>query len=607
MFRVHLMVIVAFALSLATAQTFAQSLPIGGDGWTIVTPSHDSRMIYVSSSLGNDNNSGLSESAPKKTLAAGYALLRNSHPDWLLLRSGDTWHEAFPSWNKSGRSPSERMVVRSYGSGPRPRLLTGTQTGVQVAWNATTRNLVFMDLHMNAHTNAGTASASGFQFLNDASNVLIENCHTENFRVNMIFQAWVPSGASPRLTNMEVRRNIIVDALATNSAHAQGIFADSVDGLLMEENVFDLNGWSPSVPTANIYRHNVYVQTIIGGDGGCTGVVARGNISARASATGLMLRTGGIAEDNLFLQNPIGLQFGQTSGPASAGIVRNNVILDSRDISPTLDRGMGMNLSFANGMEVYGNIIAHQSTGTGNIQAIGVDGTHRNLTIRDNIVYNWNRPGGANGRSIGIFGTPISNINIRDNDLQQPVGGFMIGMWSSLGPAYTFRGNRYFSTNGGNNQFFQGITYSSWLSQSGESDSTWGARNYPEPQRDIAAYMASMGRPASLEAFMAEARKQSRHTWRPAYTAAAVNDWIRQGFGLSQTATCYANCDGSQSPPLLTIDDFTCFVTQFISAQSLSYAEQVVHYANCDGSTGMPVLNVEDFACFIEHYALGCH
>lgn len=69
---------------------------------------------------------------------------------------------------------------------------------------------------------------------------------------------------------------------------------------------------------------------------------------------------------------------------------------------------------------------------------------------------------------------------------------------------------------------------------------------------------------------------------------------------------CYANCDGSTSAPILNVEDFTCFINAFASAQGLPYEQQVVHYANCDESTAVPVLNVEDFTCFINAFAAGC-
>jgi hypothetical protein len=40
--------------------------------------------------------------------------------------------------------------------------------------------------------------------------------------------------------------------------------------------------------------------------------------------------------------------------------------------------------------------------------------------------------------------------------------------------------------------------------------------------------------------------------------------------------------------------------------ECLPHEEQAAHYANCDGSTMPPVLNVDDFTCFIAAFAAGC-
>jgi hypothetical protein len=44
--------------------------------------------------------------------------------------------------------------------------------------------------------------------------------------------------------------------------------------------------------------------------------------------------------------------------------------------------------------------------------------------------------------------------------------------------------------------------------------------------------MASLGEPATLEAFLAGARAQSKSNWQPRYTAAAVNAYLRAGFAM---------------------------------------------------------------------------
>ena len=62
--------------------------------------------------------------------------------------------------------------------------------------------------------------------------------------------------------------------------------------------------------------------------------------------------------------------------------------------------------------------------------------------------------------------------------------------------------------------------------------------------------------------------------------------------------SCYANCDGSTTQPLLNVNDFVCFQNRFAAGDS---------YANCDGSTTAPVLNINDFVCFQSRFAAGCN
>jgi hypothetical protein len=69
---------------------------------------------------------------------------------------------------------------------------------------------------------------------------------------------------------------------------------------------------------------------------------------------------------------------------------------------------------------------------------------------------------------------------------------------------------------------------------------------------------------------------------------------------------CYPNCDGSTTAPILNVEDFTCFVSEFAAAIALPHQQQLTHYANCDRSTTPPVLNVEDFTCFVSAFAAGC-
>ncbi len=86
------------------------------------------------------------------------------------------------------------------------------------------------------------------------------------------------------------------------------------------------------------------------------------------------------------------------------------------------------------------------------------------------------------------------------------------------------------------------------------------------------------------------------------YSASAVNSSGQiVGYGnlggYILTPTCYANCDQSATAPVLTANDFVCFLNSF-SQSSPS--------ANCDGSAVPPVLTANDFTCFLSRFATGC-
>lgn len=66
---------------------------------------------------------------------------------------------------------------------------------------------------------------------------------------------------------------------------------------------------------------------------------------------------------------------------------------------------------------------------------------------------------------------------------------------------------------------------------------------------------------------------------------------------LTRVNVCPANCDGSTTAPVLTANDFQCFLNKYAAADTAS---------NCDCSTSLPALTANDFQCFLNQYAAGC-
>jgi hypothetical protein len=514
--------------------------PGGGPGWSVFKASTDTRVVYVSASEGDDQNSGLSVELPVRSLGAAYERMRAGFPDWMLLKRGDTWVTPFPEWRKGGRQELEPMIVGSYGLGARPRIQTASAGGFFSFASSAERlaHFVMMDLHFWSDRPGGASPDAGITFLNNWENVLVENCRIEGFRDNIVVE-WLES----RPRGIRVRRNLILDSHST-AWFSQGLFAGGVDGLLIEENVFDHNGWLRGMPGAHatVFNHNMYLH------GTCSNVTVRGNISARASATGASQRCAGISEDNLFLQNPTGLYYGGENAKAmesGRGAIRNNVLMDGRDIDSENQRGIGITIAGAEDVEVYGNIVSHQRTGTGNVLALDLGASLKSIGVYRNIIHDWT----CTSTGLGMFIDLRQGLGVRvtDNSISQVHGGF-VGAWipnRGVDHGGVFGRNSYFTANPPPHEFYYGMLYGDWLNSSAEVHSLFAAPSFSSPERDIASYMMSLGRTPTIEAFLDAVRQQERSTWDPAFTAAAVCGYIRAGFGMG-ACSCLAdfNRDG---------------------------------------------------------------
>lgn len=515
---------------------------VDDEGWTTFTPSADTRLVYVSSSTGDDLNNGLTEATPKRTIAAGKALMRHGFPDWLLLMRGDVWSESLGHWKTSGRSRSEMMVVTSYGdSADRPILLTGTAHGIvtSLGGNAppSIDHVAFVGLQLTPHLYVGVGTPCGISSLVGGTNLLIEDCHFERFMNNLSFQALDNWRYDTR-----IRRNIIRESFATTAATAgQGLYASGCDGLFLEENIFDHNGWCETIPGSNpnMFRHALYIQT---GSGRSTNhnVALRGNIIANSAATGLQLRCGGVCSDNLFLRNPINVLLGgghQLDPNGVDAAFCDNVIIDGRDIDASNPRGWSVTASNIRNGEIRGNLIAHQVSGSSpnavdlnSDPGVGIS----NLRILDNVIYNWSDAG-----AIQTIGTKFLNITVSGNQLQEHNATGTRALLRHFGtpnPGNFHMSKNVFHSNAANNRWFSigpaFHTIQSWNNAVGDNTSIAMSMHYLDPARNIESYSQHLGYGSSLDAFMTNACMQSRFFWRPEFTASKANEYFRRGFNM---------------------------------------------------------------------------
>jgi hypothetical protein len=288
---------------------------------------------------------------------------------------------------------------------------------------------------------------------------------------------------------------------------------------------------------ADVYSHNLYI------DNGTTGVEVRGNIIANGSSHGTQMRSGGVAVNNLFVRNSIGLSVGGGNDPEPNGVtveVHQNVFLEGKDIDQANPRGWALWLGNISAGHVTGNVTAHNVLGgfphalileadcSGDTQAcIGV----HELTIEDNVFYNW----GGNVTVQGS-GAQVTKVVLHANDVQNLIHADPLIGHSSLTSVLGLASSD-------NTFFLQQAAASDWtiVGQSYKSLSTWMALVgdvssvvqkvlYVDPERSLAGYNGLIGGAPSLTAFLAGARSQSATNWRTEYTAAQVNAFIRDGF-----------------------------------------------------------------------------
>jgi hypothetical protein len=446
------------------------------NGWTVVTPSADSRVIYVSSSEGNDANDGLSPSAPKRTVGAAKALLRTTvvistagkvitgFPDHMLFKRGDVWSEGLGGWSKCGRSPQEPVLVGAYGTGARPRFDISGFGGS--GWSAilgddipSKDNVVLMGLHfrgVNPQNGVGLFSSNG-----GLKDFLLEDMVFERGSVGIQYDAYVPQ----RIT---FRRCLFLDNFSNGGAHAQGLYLYKVAETVVEENVFDRCGWNPDLPQANptIFNHCIYWQS----EGAPDGVV-RDNIILRGSSHGVQMRSSGHVLGNVFVRNAI------------SGFVANGY--DHTITSP------------------------QESSVIGNVISEGED-----ITPREG--HPTNPSGGTDHRGWGweVLGgtTKPWRVIMRDNIVTTNLGHMPRSI--SLGTAEV--------------DFVNNIVWNWPAGGAGLIPPDPGP--FMDPDRTVASYNASIGGVGTFEAFAAEVRKQSKDNWRQEYTAPAIIAYFREGF-----------------------------------------------------------------------------
>ena len=521
------------------------------DGWTTFDKSEDSKIVYVSASTGSDTADGLSPETAVKTIAHGASLVRNAHPDFLLLRRGDTWKgEALSSRGasifKSGRDPAHRLVVGSYGpSKERPRLLLDRHFIDDAAKNKS--NLAFVGLALISYPKIpGDPAFDGhgggaFRFVGTGSAILLEDNYIEYGEI-----------ITQNVSNVEIRRNVVYRsyhegtcaykdgvrvARGNRKYRPSGIYAGKVKGLLVEDNVWDENGWNPDVKEAcaTIFNHNLYLSN-------AQDVVVRNNVVLRSSSIGIKLASGGEREsfnirieDNLIAEGEVGISMGgnaRTAHRFQNAVIANNVLTDIGRSEPT-GRSISWYIELVDndGTLVEGNLMLHQPD-LSTTQGVALAGaSNRNVTIAKNHF------SGLGPSQIRLMTKPgWGKIQINDNRFSNARAAPCIIRQQGGFHSVTYARNDYQGATSADDWFCierERLGLGGWRSRSKEPVAPSTDAPSTQPARNVESYAMTLGLGATLADFARAARGQSRLSYKPALEATSVNAHIRSLYRLN--------------------------------------------------------------------------
>lgn len=276
------------------------SLPAqDADGWSVFTPSADSRLIYVDATSGNDGTATTYTTATLpggtwddpagvsayQTPAAGLAQMRSGYPDYLLLKRGESFDVATRLETTAGRSVAERKYIGAYGTGNNP-VLNSTNGNQIIApryaganyiaivgldFTDTTRDPDHPDFVGFGNVNTDPVGVVLYNDTTTSTTVggsIIEGCRF--YYLNQGISIGSDNKSIPAYNEVIVRRNTIRDTYKSPSGgHPMGMWATHAE-ILVEENIFIGCGFydDPSLwgtyghlkPT--VYSHSTYCSGI---------------------------------------------------------------------------------------------------------------------------------------------------------------------------------------------------------------------------------------------------------------------------------------------------------------------------------------------------------
>ena len=419
-------------------------------------------------------------------------------------------------------SATKRMVITSYGSSREKPIIRDCVKPAMFVLNKAANYVTVKNVHFYR---------SHLSFLGPMKDFRIQDCILEQGGVSC-------NSYAGEVRDFKMIRCAVIDAYSTRS-HAQGAYFKAVNGLTIDKCLFDHNGWNEEVEGAErtMFNHNIYIQN------GNKNVSVTNSIVSRGSSQGVMMRSGGVLTGNLFVRNAISASIGGGfadeahlgEGVVNEGVtatVTGNVIIESDG------RANGWGLLFSNikSAEVSDNIIANDiSVGTG--CGIYLFGSQQGFDYRSdnyvgvlgfnasgNIIYN-------HGYNMRISGTLYDAVFF-DNTFQSKGSAhllyYMIDSLSCDDANLSFDGNDWHSERTDKWVKAKPVTVSFDAFADSHGEEIAEELQFHDPVRNVELYcLEVLGRELTYDEFIEEAVAN----WgRYAYSAAAINEYIREGF-----------------------------------------------------------------------------
>lgn len=542
------------------------------NSWSILSPSNDSRLIYVSDSSGDDEtaeyytprdiidiqNPGLIR--PFKTIHAALAAAREGHPDWILLLGGDVWRVDKRIQLKAGRGIFERSVITAYGSnGLKPIIKSNASEMIRVWANKNFMAITHISFYAYER-DPNSIDFIGWGAVDDTiglriyvpegglmGSILIEG-NDFNF-----FSTGISITGGGALVDTVVRRNVVRNSYS-EKIHSQGIYAANAS-MYVEENIFYHNGWykqqvgsgnEKAEGQATMFNHNTYMPK-------ANNTTFIENIFISSSSIHNKWTADSKSEDlydsiqvkniiidrNIYIGGEIGISAGGNTdydtGPRWENMeIKNNIMFSiGKDQPSNRELGWYIDASDWAGGIICGNYLLHNNNDdVSNLKGIELSGHSSRVSINNNFMIGLvNANTSPNAAAMLLTGDEFDDVNIQNNVIQMSNSRLRpIKVYSLDG--LTFAQNTYFSDADDEYWFKIGTenySFQSWLDKTGELGAQATKVPLTMPIRSIESYAAVNG--MTLEEMISGMIHQSRSQRQRGYTVDAIFEYIENGYG----------------------------------------------------------------------------